>query len=76
MEKTNSQDILAVLPTVSNPGIEITDETFYILPTGNITDNLAPVPDSWFKNVDYKGAFLYDNWARNWTLVYQSGWIE
>ena len=62
--------------TVSNPGIEITDETFYILPTGNITDNLAPVPDSWFKNVDYKGAFLYDNWARNWTLVYQSGWIE
>ena len=62
--------------TVSNPGIEITDETFFILPTGNITDNLAPEPDSWFKNVDYKGAFLYDNWARNWTLVYQSGWIE
>lgn len=62
--------------TVSDPGIEITENTYYILPTGNITDNLSPVPDTWFSNVEYKGAFLYDNWARNWTLLHQSGWIE
>ena len=62
--------------TVSNPGLEITSEKYYILPTGNISDNLADYPDSWFTNVDYKGAFLYDNWARNWTLIHQSGWIE
>lgn len=62
--------------TISDPGIEITEETYYVLPTGNITDNLSTVPDSWFINAEYKGAFLYDNWARNWTLLYQSGWIE
>ena len=62
--------------TVSNPGIEITTEKIFILPTGNISDNLFPIPNGWFSNVDYKGAFLYDNWARNWTLLHQSGWIE
>jgi hypothetical protein len=62
--------------TVSDPGIEIEPELIRILPTGNITDNLHPEPDTWFKDVDYKGAFLYDNWARNWTLIHQSGWIE
>jgi hypothetical protein len=62
--------------TVSDPGIEITPDKIYILPTGNISDNLATAPDSWFTYVDYKGAFLYDNWARNWTLLHQSGWIE
>jgi len=62
--------------TVSDPGIEIEPELIYILPTGNITDNLDSEPDSWFKDVDYKGAFLYDNWARNWTLIHQAGWIE
>ncbi|MBN2172661.1 MAG: hypothetical protein JW731_00925 [Bacteroidales bacterium] len=62
--------------TVSNPEVEITSETYRILPQGNISDNLAPEPDSWFTNVDYKGAFLYDNWARNWSLIHQSGWIE
>jgi hypothetical protein len=61
---------------VSNPGIEISSDTYFILPSGNITDNLAPYPDPWFSKVDFKGAFLYDNWARNWTLVHQSGWIE
>ena len=62
--------------TISNPGIEITSNTYYILPTGNVSDNLTEYPDSWFKDVEYKGAFLYDNWARNWTLLHQSGWIE
>ncbi|MEZ5198694.1 MAG: hypothetical protein R2764_20610 [Bacteroidales bacterium] len=61
---------------VSDPGIEITEGTIYIIPSGNITDNLAPQPDPWFTSVAYKGAFLYDNWARNWTLLYQSGYIE
>jgi len=62
--------------TVSNPEIEITDNHVDILPDGNISDNMADIPDDWFTNVGFKGAFLYDNWARNWTLLYQSGWIE
>ncbi|MCD4697764.1 MAG: hypothetical protein K8S16_16185 [Bacteroidales bacterium] len=61
---------------VSDPGIDISNESFNIIPSGNISDDLALVPDNWFKSVDYKGAFLYDNWARNWTLLHQSGWIE
>jgi hypothetical protein len=61
---------------VSDPGIEITANCYYILPTGNISDNLAEYPDTWFNQVDYKGAFLYDNWARNWTLIHQTGWME
>ncbi|MCB0805730.1 MAG: hypothetical protein KDC05_08010 [Bacteroidales bacterium] len=60
---------------VSDPGIEITDTGYGILPSGNITDNLVEVPDAWFNTVSYKGAFLYDDWARNWTLIHQSGWI-
>ncbi|MCB2221170.1 MAG: hypothetical protein KQI35_12300 [Bacteroidetes bacterium] len=62
--------------TVSNPGIEINENSYDILPAGNISDNLAPYPDPWFNDVNFKGAFLYDNWARNWTLLHQSGWIK
>ncbi len=61
---------------VSNPGIFINETSYNILPTGNISDNLAPYPDPWFNPVEFKGAFLYDNWARNWSLLHQSGWIE
>jgi hypothetical protein len=62
--------------SISDPGIEITENTYYILPTGNISDDLAVYPDDWFDIVDYKGAFLYDNWTRNWTLSHQSGWVQ
>ena len=62
--------------TVSDPGISISEMHVGILPTGNISDDLAALPDSWFTTVSFKGAFLYDNWARNWSLLDQSGWIE
>ncbi len=61
---------------VSNPGIEITSDHINILPTGNVSDNMADVPDDWFTVVGFKGAFNTDNWARNWTLLHQSGWID
>lgn len=60
---------------VSDPGIEINVASINVLPSGNISDDLATFPDSWFYEVDFKGAFLYDNWTRNWTLIHQSGWI-
>lgn len=62
--------------TISNPGIIIGDEVYNILPTGNVSDNLAPISDDWFESVDFKGAFLYDNWTRNWTLLYEEGVIN
>ena len=62
--------------TVSDPGIVYGNNVYSILPTGNVSDNLASIPDNWFDNAEFKGAFLYDNWTRNWTLIYQEGVIE
>ncbi len=61
--------------TISNPGIVVSDGVYNVLPTENVSDNLAPVPDTWFEDAQFKGAFLYDNWTRNWTLAYQEGAI-
>ena len=61
---------------ITNPEIGISESSYNVLPAGNISDNMGAYPDSWFSNAGFKGAFLYDNWARNWTLIHQSGWIE
>lgn len=63
------------LNVVADPGIIITDESYMLLPTMNVFDNLAPYPDPWFSNVNYKGAFGQVNWLKNWTLLDQSGFI-
>ena len=60
---------------VSDPGIEITATSYQVIPTGNVYDNLAQYPD-WFQNVNYKGAFGSNNWAKEWTLLGQEGFIE
>ena len=51
-----------------DPGIEITDEIYQIIPLNNYNDNLSHYPDPWFDQVDYRGAFGYYNWLKGWSL--------
>ncbi|MCG8412534.1 MAG: hypothetical protein MI739_14745 [Bacteroidales bacterium] len=61
-----------------NPGIEISENTINILPTGNVNTHLANYPSLWFDTVNYKGAFdpNGDNWLNKWTLVFESGKLQ
>lgn len=68
--KTYFSDAMNV---VSDPGIPVTADSFWPIPSGNVSENLAPVPDSWFTEVSYKGAFGTVNWTNGWTLLSQSG---
>ncbi|MCK4663759.1 MAG: hypothetical protein KAT68_12885 [Bacteroidales bacterium] len=61
---------------ITDPGIEITDNTYLIIPSNNSLGNLCEYPDPWFVQVDYKGAFGNYNWANGWSLLSQSGFIE
>ncbi|MCA1760051.1 MAG: hypothetical protein LC658_09800 [Bacteroidales bacterium] len=50
-----------------NPGID--PESGNYVPNPKITGNLSDYPNSWFKRVDFKGAFGEDNWIEGWTLL-------
>ncbi len=64
------------LNVVSNPGITISPDYFWLIPSGNVGEDMAPVPDSWYLEVNYKGAFGTVNWAKDWTLLSQSGMMD
>ncbi len=53
--------------TVANPGISASNP----VPSNPQTTNLATAPDNWFQNVNYKGAFGADNWAKGWTVTFK-----
>lgn len=54
-----------VYPTTSDPGNPV--------PTGNVSNDMAPYPGGFFDNVNYKGAFEPGaaNWADGWTLLFE-----
>lgn len=56
---------------VYNPGFNVTADVFNIVPTNDVSGNMASVPaDTFFQDVNYKGAFEPgNNWAEGWTLV-------
>jgi len=55
--------------TVSDPGFVLNGNTFNIIPSKNVNENMASVPDQWFKNVQYKGAIdPASNWTAGWSL--------
>jgi hypothetical protein len=58
---------------ISDPGIHVFDQYYSLLPTGNVYDNLAPVPGPWFDDSIYKGAFYTYLWISDWTLLHQAG---
>jgi len=55
---------------ITDPGFTLNGLTFDVIPSKNVSDNLAAYPgDGWFQHVNYKGAFNPDgNWAEGWTL--------
>ncbi|SHF47127.1 hypothetical protein SAMN05444274_105347 [Mariniphaga anaerophila] len=50
-----------------DPGIDIESGNF--VPDPKITGHLSEYPDSWFQQVDFKGAFGENNWIEGWTLL-------
>ncbi len=63
---------------VYNPGITITETDYDVVPTGDITSNLAVYPNEWYDDVTYKGAFdpTGSNWLEGWSLLSESGKIR
>lgn len=55
---------------IKDPGFTLDGLTFDIIPSKNVSENLAEYPaDGWMKTVSYKGAFdPNENWAEGWTL--------
>ncbi len=53
-----------------DPGFELNGLTFDIVPSANVSENMADLPtDNWFTQVNYKGAIdPEENWAKGWTL--------
>ncbi|MEE4197237.1 MAG: hypothetical protein V2I54_06305 [Bacteroidales bacterium] len=63
---------------MTDPQIEITETEYHLIPQGEVSGNLASYPESWFEEVNYKGAFdpAGDDWINGWTLLSQSGKIK
>lgn len=55
---------------VYNPGFNLNGLTFDVIPSNDVSENMAAYPtDSWFETVNYKGAFdPNENWTEGWTL--------
>jgi hypothetical protein len=62
--------------TVTDPGIEYTGNQFQLIPMNIIFNRLADYPSGWFDQVNFKGAFGTYNWAWNWTLLSQAGYLK
>ncbi|MFW6259383.1 MAG: hypothetical protein ACOC1R_00470 [Tangfeifania sp.] len=67
MENEWAAYFLAAQNETGNPGID--PETGYFVPLQKLTGNLSEYPNSWFRRVDFKGAFGEDNWIEGWTLL-------
>jgi hypothetical protein len=62
--------------TIQDPGIELINGTYHVLPDSVAYQNLHIITDEWYYNVDYKGAFGSVNWTRDWTLLDKHGLIQ
>lgn len=62
--------------SVFDPGFSITEESYMLIPLVNVGENIAPLPDPWFTEVSFKGAFGTANWIQGWTLLSDSGYLE
>lgn len=56
--------------TVTDPGFILNGLTFDVIPSNNVSENMADYPaDDWIQSVNYKGAFdPTSNWAEGWSL--------
>lgn len=67
MENQWAAWFLAAKNETGDPGIDLESGNF--VPNPKITGNLSEYPNSWFRRVDFKGAFGEDNWIEGWTLL-------
>ncbi|MFW6352374.1 MAG: hypothetical protein ACOC2E_08285, partial [Bacteroidota bacterium] len=63
-------DNIIIVPSLS------INSSYDVMPDDSIHFNLASPPDKWFDDAQYRGAFHQHNWAKNWTLLDQSGNLE
>lgn len=61
---------------VYDPGFTISPDYYWLIPLVNVGDNMAPISDSWFTEVNHKGAFGTVNWASGWTLLSTAGYFD
>lgn len=55
--------------SVTDPGFNVTSSVFNVVPTNDVSQNMATPTDSWFTTVNYKGAVDPDNnWLAGWTM--------
>jgi hypothetical protein len=66
----------AAMNIIADPGVYVSEGIYYVFPTANVFDNLAPLPDEWFEQTTFKGAFYTFNWLYGWTLIDESGMIQ
>ena len=80
VDATNAQnDWNTYIATAKNtvdmdPGLSYPSSgTLKVIPTGNVSSNLAVYPTDFYTNVNYKGAFdpSASNWAADWTLLFE-----
>lgn len=54
---------------VADPGFNINGNTFNVIPSNDVSQNLVATPNNWFENVTYKGAIdPTNNWTAGWSL--------
>ena len=63
------------LNRIADPGVHANDQYYSVLPTGNVFDDLAQVPGTWFDVTTFKGAFYTYLWIADWTLLHESGLV-
>jgi hypothetical protein len=61
------------LNEIDHYGIGRSGESIMIRPNRSEFPNMKSYQDSWFEPVDFKGAFLNQNWILGWTLLYEEG---
>ncbi len=58
---------------VESPGMTYSGGTYRLVASDYIFSGWVPVPDTWFDEVSYQGAFGTYNWASGWTLLSRAG---
>lgn len=61
---------------IRNPGIIVTGNEYSLFPIIDTHENMAPYPDSWFEDVNYKGAFGNTDWTQGWSFLSREGFIR
>lgn len=62
--------------TILDPGVNV-EKPYGLIPQNTNYGTMATFPNSWFQEVDYKGALGPGfNWLKGWTLLDKAGFIE